>query len=190
MKTTTSPILPHNPTTLAFVLAGKCYVTLEQVIDGQRATYHVAQKGEMGDVTDPKTGKTTRTVVRRFPLWFVSTQHGAIGGGKKLYLGVVDETTFRTTKKTAKNPYATAFNINLFGDLLGALRGGKSLAHQINVYHCGRCGRCTRALSVPSSLLTGLGPDCAEVMGIAMVTTAATALQKLASLGPAQAQAV
>src|SRR5208282_1059422 len=36
---------------------------------------------------------------------------------------------------------------------------------QMEVWHTGRCGRCGRELTVPESVATGIGPDCAAQMG-------------------------
>lgn len=38
----------------------------------------------------------------------------------------------------------------------------------IEVYHEGHCGRCGRKLTVPESVATGYGPDCAGQLGLAM----------------------
>lgn len=35
----------------------------------------------------------------------------------------------------------------------------------LEFWHEGRCGRCGRVLTVPGSIETGFGPDCAEAMG-------------------------
>lgn len=37
---------------------------------------------------------------------------------------------------------------------------------RIEVWHEGRCGRCARRLTVPESILIGIGPECAEIMGL------------------------
>ncbi len=36
---------------------------------------------------------------------------------------------------------------------------------QAECWHEGRCGRCGRALTVPESIATGLGPECSQRMG-------------------------
>lgn len=36
------------------------------------------------------------------------------------------------------------------------------MAPNCEVWHEGRCGRCGRALTVPQSIATGLGPECAK----------------------------
>jgi hypothetical protein len=177
-------VLPHDATALRFLLAGKCYVTLEQIADGKRFTYLIEQKVERGYVDDPKhPGHKVETIVKRHDIWFVSLQPGAIGEARPRYLGIVDPTSFRTTSGTKKNDLATAENVNLFGDILGALRAGKSNAHRTRIWHCGYCGRCARGLSVPASILTGLGPDCAALMGVEMANRVKpTLVEKLASL--------
>jgi len=38
--------------------------------------------------------------------------------------------------------------------------------HTIRVLHHGHCARCGRALTVPSSVDRGIGPDCAQLMGL------------------------
>lgn len=40
-----------------------------------------------------------------------------------------------------------------------------SLFSQAEVWHEGRCGRCGRKLTVPSSIESGFGPECAGRMG-------------------------
>lgn len=176
-------VLKHDKTTLAFLLAGRCYVTLEKIADGARHTYFVEQKVDKGLVDDPKhPGKKVQTIVKRYDFWFVSLVKGAIGDSKPRYLGVIDPTTFRTTTKTANNQLATADNINLFGDILRDLRAGVSNAHKVRIWHCGMCGRCGRELKVPESIATGIGPECAKTMGITMVSVEPSAVEKIASL--------
>ena len=68
-------VLPWNATTLAFVLAGKCWVSLEDVVTGERFTYSVKQKVKMGYAPDPKKpGQTVYTIVERGPFWRASSQ--------------------------------------------------------------------------------------------------------------------
>jgi hypothetical protein len=69
----------------------------------------------------------------------------------------------------------------MFGDVLRDLRAGLDRGHQIKIWHCGRCGACARALSVPASIKTGFGPDCAEKLGIEMENTKPTLIDKIAA---------
>jgi len=38
-------------------------------------------------------------------------------------------------------------------------------AHQVELRHADRCARCARPLTVPASIDSGFGPDCAEKVG-------------------------
>lgn len=54
------------------------------------------------------------------------------------------------------------FAVNTLLDLLSGRKAQNELNNMINIYHLGRCGRCNRNLSVPSSILSGIGPECAK----------------------------
>jgi len=43
---------------------------------------------------------------------------------------------------------------------------GNAPTHGVEVWHEGRCGRCGLKLTVPESVARGIGPDCAEKMGL------------------------
>jgi hypothetical protein len=45
-------------------------------------------------------------------------------------------------------------------------RGAYTLPERITIQHEGRCGRCGAKLTNPASLDTGLGPECAERVGV------------------------
>ena len=47
--------------------------------------------------------------------------------------------------------------------LVGKLAAGK-LPDTVEFYHAGKCGCCGRTLTVPESIVTGLGPVCAGRM--------------------------
>lgn len=80
------------------------------------------------------------------------------------YIGMVNEFNgqIRFTGKSKRNgqsPDVMIFNwfmTHLFGD--GQLMNAK-------VHHIGKCGCCGRALTVPESILCGLGPECRQRMG-------------------------
>lgn len=42
-----------------------------------------------------------------------------------------------------------------------------ALLEKAEWWHEGRCGRCGRTLTVPESVETGFGPDCAKIVGLA-----------------------
>ena len=45
--------------------------------------------------------------------------------------------------------------------LMARLQSGKGLPETVEVWHEGRCCRCARRLTVPESIILGLGPACA-----------------------------
>lgn len=49
----------------------------------------------------------------------------------------------------------------------GAIAYG-TVPDTVEFWHEGRCGRCGRVLTVPESIATGFGPECAGLMGIPM----------------------
>jgi len=44
--------------------------------------------------------------------------------------------------------------------------GNEKLNEQAEIYHEGICGRCGRKLTVPESIIDGLGPFCKKKMGV------------------------
>jgi len=176
--------LPCNQTALTFLFAGRCATTFEDVLTGQKWTFSIKQKVEMGYVTDTdKAGHEQKrwTIVKRFPKWYVRLRLA----GETPYVGEVnvegDELIFRATKST-NTAYVTAEIVNTFGDALRDLTAGVDRSHQLRIWHRGFCGRCGRPLTVPSSIATGIGPDCAERMGISMVDTTPTMIEKMAAI--------
>ncbi len=167
---------------LDFILAGRCVVTLESIADAERNTYLVEQ---VVDEIEEKDG--TKKEVRR-QRWWVSLLVGSDNTQDYRYLGTVDKVTgklaFRTTQGTVKNKGASAENINRFGDVIRDLVADVNNAHVTRIWHRGLCGHCARPLTVPSSIATGIGPVCAEKLGITMVSVEASAIEKLAALAP------
>lgn len=132
---------------LTFLLAGNAYATLVSERTNERFTFRVVK-------ADKKPGDT------REPPHFVSvltspdvyTYMGVIFGGKVYSHG-------RKSKITSDAPSAKAFA--WFWKNLSS--GYISPACQL--WHEGRCGRCGRRLTVPESIDTGMGPECAKKTG-------------------------
>lgn len=49
---------------------------------------------------------------------------------------------------------------------LGHIYQGKPFPAGYAIRHEGRCGRCARLLTTPESIDTGVGPECASILGI------------------------
>lgn len=130
--------------TKKFVLAGNATFTLTSKKTGKRFTYKVRQ---------PQPDKPH----------FVSLLSGANNESDFNFLGTIfSDTAFvhgKRSRISRKAPSAMAFN--WFWDHINNLPEDK-----VEVHHEGKCCRCGRKLTVPSSIESGIGPECAAHMGI------------------------
>jgi len=139
---------------MAFALAGNARLTLVSDRTGARQTFKVSQ------CKNRETGA-------REPLWFVSVLTGADNESDYTYLGTIrDGTGGHRYSHGRKSPIAeTATSATVFAwfwrDLASRSAQGELFLHAaLQVWHEGRCGRCGRALTVPSSIAQGFGPEC------------------------------
>lgn len=133
---TTAPLDPANAR--RFILAGNARVTLESAKTGARYTYRVRQKED--------------------GFYFVSVLTGSDNEADYTYLGTIRDARYAHGRKScigADAPSAKAFEWAWPRLAAGAAPVG------LNVWHEGRCGRCNRPLTVPESIASGFGPECA-----------------------------
>lgn len=89
-------------------------------------------------------------------LFFVSLLNGPDNYSNYQYMGIIKNGIFMRTAKSRISEDATSFKAfnwlwhNV--DCLPAI---------VSVHHEGRCGRCGRRLTVPESIESGFGPECA-----------------------------
>ena|SRR3990167_5904607 len=136
-------------------------------IHGRKAIldYTTAGKATITLLT-PGLGRFTyriRRIEEGRDFWFVDVLTGSDNNEDYTFLGSLDryrplpDPTFKVSPKSKigeRSPSAGAFAwfwAHLEADALGGAE----------VYHEGRCGRCGRKLTVPESIDTGLGPECA-----------------------------
>jgi hypothetical protein len=145
------------PEIKALLRAGRAVFTLQSARTGTHFTYRISQ-GE------PQVGRRPPYVR---PPYFVSVLIAPEVWG---YLGVlacgaITDATWivSATRATKVSEEAPSFKaVNWF--LRQLARG--CLPESLVFRHEGRCGRCARALTTPASVDTGLGPDCAEALGV------------------------
>ena len=126
-----------------FLLAGNARVTLVSAATGRRFTYSIKSK-KMDD------GKIFH---------FVGLLTGPSNESDYSFLGTIfDSSKFAHGRKSKIHP--TAPSAKAFGWAWSHLATG-ALPPSCEVHHEGRCGRCGRALTVPESIESGLGPVCA-----------------------------
>jgi hypothetical protein len=128
-----------------YVFAGKAIFTLESRKTGAHYTYKVKKCEAKPGEKDPGN------------LYFVSQMTaGSADEGQWSYLGIVRDGKFTITKKSTAN--ADAPSVKAFAFFMAL----KELHPLLSVYHTGRCGKCGRTLTVPESINSGIGPECAK----------------------------
>jgi hypothetical protein len=125
--------------TRSFVQAGNARLTIVSKKTGTRFTYRVRR---------PADDKP----------WFVQVLTGSDNEGDYTFFGTIFANgEFRHARRTPIGPEApSAVGFAWFWSHLA--KG--NLPETIEVHHEGRCGRCGRALTVPSSIESGFGPEC------------------------------
>lgn len=133
-----------------FITAGKAIFTI--VGQSTRYTFKIDRK-------DPELGS-------RFtePAYFIAYLAGPDNTADYQYCGLLDSRTgqIRLTAKSRVTQQSTI--VLAFNWTIGRIWRGIDIT-PARFYHVGRCGRCGRALTVPASIESGLGPECAGKLG-------------------------
>lgn len=130
-----------------FILAGDALFTVENTNTGNRYTYKV----QAPDRTSPW----------RFVK--VLTRSENEDEENYSYIGAMyDGNHLTRTKAVHISPDAQS--VRAFTWLWERIRVGKGLPEQVEFWHAGKCGRCGRTLTVPSSVESGIGPECERIM--------------------------
>jgi hypothetical protein len=124
---------------LKFMFAGKSIFTFINTKTGNRFTYKI------------KSNKDSN-------LFFVSV---LTNPNNYSYIGTCIEGNYKHGKKSNISPEAQS--VKVFQFMLGKLKSG-DLPDFLEVWHEGFCGKCGRRLTVPSSILTGIGPECFKTL--------------------------
>jgi len=128
----------------AFALAGNALLTLESLKSGKHVTYKVRASKD-GNVN------------------FVSVlTDGSADQGNFVYLGIIGKDgQFKLTAKSfykEGTPAAAAFGY------FWGLSSAQGIPAQLVIRHEGHCGKCGKTLTVPASIDSGIGPECAKKM--------------------------
>jgi hypothetical protein len=100
-------------------------------------------------------------------IFFVKVLTGSDNTSDYTYLGTIknaEKAPFVHGRKSKITPDATS--AKAFSWVWPHLLEGEM--DEIEFWHEGRCGRCARLLTVPESIARGIGPDCAEKMGLSL----------------------
>lgn len=132
-----------------FVLGGKAIFTVVSGRTGVRYTFKVKfKKASPGSCFGDA--------------WFVSVLTGPDNNSSYTYMGMMDPLlgTFRLTKASTYNSESAP--VKAFRWALSVLWGRVQLQEGCEIHHEGRCCRCGRRLTVPESIKSGIGPECAK----------------------------
>lgn len=129
----------ENKEALQFIFAGKSLVTFVNTKTGNRFTFKI------------KSTKDSN-------LYFISV---LTSPEIYTYIGTAVEGLFRHGRKSAIS--SSAQSVKVFEFVLNKLKL-LSLPDFIEVWHEGKCGKCGRTLTVPSSIQSGIGPECAKTL--------------------------
>ena len=142
-----------NQLKLEFFTAGKAIFTV-QCPDGKHYTYKIKKAKPKKDAR----GKEYP------PIFFVSLLTGPDNTSDYTYMGTMSQTgEVRLTSKSKYTEDTFAFRlIQRTMAVIWADEQEKMTAKGYKVHHEGRCGRCGRRLTVPESILSGIGPECAK----------------------------
>lgn len=140
----------------AFLFAGNAIFTVTRN-DGRRFTYRVSNSQRTQAQRNRSAGRSA--------VYFVSVLTGSDNTNDYSYMGIVpaDGVTasaprfIRTNGSRIGND---AESMATFRALIDALYNGE-LPAGWSFHHEGRCARCGRRLTVPESIETGFGPECA-----------------------------
>lgn len=124
-----------------FATAGNAIFTVESSRTGARFTYRVRARASIGN-----------------GVLFVSVLTGSDNENDYSYIGWIDQWHGFRHGGAKSSIGSDASSVIAFA-WLWRHRSNPSPAR---VYHEGRCGRCGRRLTVPSSIESGLGPECLE----------------------------
>lgn len=129
-----------------FALAGNATFTVVSRVTGTRYTYKVSRRDDnspwyiVGVLTGPDNDRSY-------------TYIGSVGWDRERY----PNPRFFPRRGVEAPPSANAFKWVLETGLVN-----DNAWERVDFHHAGRCGRCGRTLTVPESIETGFGPECAN----------------------------
>lgn len=127
----------NNSDALKFIFAGNSITTFVNSKTDNRFTFKTKQKKDSN-------------------LFYVSVLSSA---DTYTYMGTIINGIFVLGKKS--NLTKDAQSVRVFQYVFSNLISN-SLPNFIEVWHEGKCGKCGRTLTVPNSILNGLGPECVK----------------------------
>lgn len=149
-----------------YLEAGRAVFTIRSLTSGTRFTF----KATRPDAKEHEQRQAPGALPRARPIW-LKVLNGPDNVSNYAFVGTLwpEEGGAYRYAHSPKSPLAlTAPSVVAVRWLAHALNTNPALIFaQAEVWHEGRCGRCGRRLTVPESIDTGFGPECAGILGVA-----------------------
>lgn len=144
------PMVVVGPVSLSFLLAGKSIFT----VDNGKGTHYTFKVSKVQKAPSD------------LPVWFVSLLTGPQNTSDYTYLGMVRTESVGSARLTVRLTKASKYAdgstpVAVARWAFKRIQTGQPLPVGYSIHHEGRCGRCGRLLTVPESIVSGFGPECA-----------------------------
>lgn len=145
-----------------YILGGNSTFTLVSKKTGQRFTYKVKSAAKDRE-KNWSTGNQDRS------LYFVSLLSGPDNSNDFRYIGLLrgdinGAYRFGATTKSHAKPGSPSYDA--FAFVWNAIEQGARFPSGVEFWHEGSCCICGRKLTVPESIASGIGPECASKEGM------------------------
>lgn len=136
---------------LNFITAGNARFTIKNKKTGNRFTYRVRRPLR-------ETPETTNVL-------FVSVLTGRENDHAYSYIGTLRQYNgvWRFSHGVKSHISENAVSVVAFGVVFNAFISLKREHPDLEIWHEGRCCRCGHPLTVPESIRSGIGPECANI---------------------------
>lgn len=136
----------------AFLFAGDALFTLINTHTQNRFTFNITKAKRAYRLQNGRKISIDR--------WFVKLLTGPDNLNSYTYMGKIERNggyEFFLTQKSLVTEHAQSVRVLRW--FLNTIER-RNLPPSVHIYHEGRCGRCGRTLTVPESIIRGLGPEC------------------------------
>lgn len=130
------------------MLAGHALFTIKKTTTEGRFTYKVS----IPEDTKPEDAT----------IHFVSVLTGSDNTSDYSYIGFIKNGQFVWGKKSHIG--INAPSVEVFRTIFNFISVNNYIPNKIEIWHEGKCCRCGRTLTVPESIESGVGPECARII--------------------------
>lgn len=156
--------LADTATLRRYLEAGRAVFTIRSRTTGTRFTF----KASRPSAQEHESRQVPGAVPRPRPIW-IKVLTGSDNERSYSFVGTVwpEGDKYRYAHSPKSTIGLTAPSVLAVRWMIHALNADPALLlRQAEIWHEGRCGRCGRRLTVPESISSGFGPECAGIVGV------------------------